>query len=825
MTAQAIAWESGDTEEGYTITIYGRTQDGKTVSVSTLFPPYFFIKLPPLETTESISVQLGVPCKAIRSKSLWGFTNNELQTFVKCEFQTLAKMRECVWACKRRKFKVFESMIDPLLRFMHRSGIQSVGWFEIQGEYEREFSTTCTQQYFVKDWRSLKPVDRDDLAPFRIMSIDIECYSKDRTFPDADKKDDTLFQIAMTTKTYGSEKIERKCLSLGNAHFENTECFETEKQLLEAWTEYMHKVDPDVITGWNIFGFDLEYIYKRMVQTRCDPATFYIGRRREQACEIRIKNLSSGALGSNVLKMLPMTGRYVFDLFQTVKAEHKLESYSLNNVSLEFLGDRKVDMPIHEMFKLFETNSDLTQVAEYCLKDTELPLRIMEKLCTFENLVEMAKATWVPLSFLSERGQQIKVFSQIAKKARDLNFMIPTLFEKIEQPKYEGATVLEAQTGAYYTPITALDFASLYPSIMMAHNLCYSTLVMNPKYAHVPGVQYEDHGEFRFAQNVPSLLPEILKDLKQFRKKAKEDMKRTKGTPMYNIYNGKQLAYKISMNSVYGFTGAANGMLPCVAIASSVTRRGRQMIQESKEYVEAHFPGAKVRYGDTDSIMVEFDVGERKGKEAIEYSWELGERASKEVTALFKKPNDLELEKVYCPYFLYSKKRYAAKKWVKEGDECIFDEVDIKGLQVVRRDNCPFTRETCEKLIDMILESSDPKPPLDFIEERKRELLEGRVPMDKLILSKRLGDAYKNENLAHVVVRNKMRERAPGSEPQTGDRVQFVIVEHPNKRAKMYEKSEDPKWVSEHNMKLDYHYYLKHQFETPVSDLLEPLLS
>lgn len=1156
MIAQAIAWESGDTEEGYTITIYGRTQDGKTVSVSTLFPPYFFIKLPPLETTESISVQLGVPCKAIRSKSLWGFTNNELQTFVKCEFQTLAKMRECVWACKRRKFKVFESMIDPLLRFMHRSGIQSVGWFEIQGEYEREFSTTCTQQYFVKDWRSLKPVDRDDLAPFRIMSIDIECYSKDRTFPDADKKDDTLFQIAMTTKTYGSEKIERKCLSLGNAHFENTECFETEKQLLEAWTEYMHKVDPDVITGWNIFGFDLEYIYKRMVQTRCDPATFYIGRRREQACEIRIKNLSSGALGSNVLKMLPMTGRYVFDLFQTVKAEHKLESYSLNNVSLEFLGDRKVDMPIHEMFKLFETNSDLTQVAEYCLKDTELPLRIMEKLCTFENLVEMAKATWVPLSFLSERGQQIKVFSQIAKKARDLNFMIPTLFEKTEQPKYEGATVLEAQTGAYYTPITALDFASLYPSIMMAHNLCYSTLVMNPKYAHVPGVQYEDHGEFRFAQNVPSLLPEILKDLKQFRKKAKEDMKRTKGTPMYNIYNGKQLAYKISMNSVYGFTGAANGMLPCVAIASSVTRRGRQMIQESKEYVEAHFPGAKVRYGDsvmpgtpvltengpvkiedlgskwidypgflkegtdkeqceltgvkvwtssgwsnvkrvirhkcqkkiyrvlthtglvdvtedhsllgpqkellkpkdvcvatellhgfpielqtmpqcsieqayiygmfvgdgscglygkkhtwainnsdyellqrckqileditqksfkifdtlsssgvyklvpnhgnirdlqkqyrhecydgkskkvplcvlgnqdtrsafirglwdsdgcrkdnmktgchridtknqitaqwyflllrlsgfsvslntridkpnifrltwtfgsfrklphhvkkidtlyenydgyvydietedgtfqagvgqlivknTDSIMVEFDVGERKGKEAIEYSWELGERASKEVTALFKKPNDLELEKVYCPYFLYSKKRYAAKKWVKEGDECIFDEVDIKGLQVVRRDNCPFTRETCEKLIDMILESSDPKPPLDFIEERKRELLEGKVPMDKLILSKRLGDAYKNENLAHVVVRNKMRERAPGSEPQTGDRVQFVIVEHPNKRAKMYEKSEDPKWVSEHNMKLDYHYYLKHQFETPVSDLLEPLLS
>lgn len=824
---QAIAWESGDTDEGYMITIYGRTQDGKTVSVSTLFPPYFFVKLQQFETPESLAVQLKTQCKPVRAKTVWGFTNNELQTFVKCEFQTLSKMRECVWLCRRKNLKVFESSIDPLLRFMHRSGIQSVGWFEIQGDHERDFSTTCALKYFVKDWRSLKPIDRDDIAPFKIMSLDIECYSKDRTFPDAEKPDDTLFQIAMTTKTYGTNVIEQKCLSLGTATLKDTVCYATEKELLDAFTDYLHTVDPDVITGWNIFGFDMEYIYKRMVLCKCELATMCLGRRRDQMSEIKIKNLVSSALGSNVLKMLPMTGRYVFDLFQVIKAQHKLESYSLNNVSLEFLNDRKVDMPIHDMFKLYESHADLTQVAEYCLKDTELPIRIMSKLFTFENLVEMAKATWVPLSFLSERGQQIKVFSQIAKKARDLNFMMPTLFEKIAQPKYEGATVLEAQSGAYYKPITGLDFEGLYPSIMMAHNLCYSTLVMSPKYDNIPGVEYETYGEYKFAQNVQSLLPEVLSDLKKFRKKAKQDMK-TASPEMYAIYNGKQLAYKISMNSVYGFTGAANGMLPCVAIASTVTCRGRQMIQESKEYVEKNFPGAKVRYGDTDSIMVEFDVGDRTGKDAIEYSWALGERASKEVTCLFKKPNNLELEKVYCPYFLYSKKRYAAKKWVfsQEKNECIFDEIDIKGLQVVRRDNCPFTRETCERLIDMILESSDPKPPLDFIEARKRDLLSGNVPMSQLILSKRLGDSYKSQNLAHVVVRNKIRERAPGSEPQSGDRVQFVVVEHPNKRAKMYEKAEDPKWVKEHpDILIDYQYYLKHNFENPVSDLLEPLLS
>jgi DNA polymerase delta subunit 1 len=335
--------------------------------------------------------------------------------------------------------------------------------------------------------------------------------------------------------------------------------------------------------------------------------------------------------------MTPMNGRYVFDLFQDVKREHKLESYSLNNVSKHFLKDQKNDMPVKEIFRRYAEGdaARLGEVAEYCLKDTELPHALMSKLCQIQNQIEMAKACWVPLSFLSERGQQIKVFSQMAKKARELNFVIPT-FRHPTDSEYQGATVLEAQSGAYYGPITALDFASLYPSIMCAHNLCYSTLVMDPKYDNLPGVTYEQFGSHKFAQNVQSLLPTILTDLKAFRKKAKKLMAQHEGTPMEAIYNGQQLAYKISMNSIYGFTGASKGMLPLVAIASTVTMRGRQMIEETKNYVEANFPGAKVRYGDTDSVMVEFDVQGRKGHEAIEYSWAQGELAAEQCTKMLK---------------------------------------------------------------------------------------------------------------------------------------------------------------------------------------------
>lgn len=978
---QVVSWETND-EDQYEITLYGRTKDGKSVSLTTPFEPYFFIQIPPWTTAEALWVELkpfvsNKTLDIIQGVSTHGFTNSTKKNFMKLNFKTHADMRSFVWKCKSKRLKIFESSIDPLLRFMHRTNIQSTGWVSCT-HYEQDYNTKCEIQVFCPEWRNLKPVDDDSIAPLKISSIDIECYSSTGNFPDPNVKDDTLFQIALTTKTYGSDKIQKVCFSLGNVDRSDAiiQC-STEKDLLDKFTEYINDIDPDIITGWNIFGFDMEYIIKRMILCGCEPYTRCMGKRREKESNLVVKQLASGALGENYLKMVPMAGRYIFDLFQIIKAEHKLESYSLNNVSLQFLGDTKIDMPIREMFKLFKEQKNLTDVALYCIKDTELPLKIMEKLYTIENLIEMAKATWVPLNFLSERGQQIKVFSQIAKKARELKFMIPTLFEKTEQPEFQGATVLDAHIGAYFKPITALDFAGLYPSIMIAHNLCYSTLVLDEKYRDIPGIEYETHGNHTFAQNVPSLLPEILKDLKQFRKKAKKDMEKTKGTPMYHVYNGKQLAYKISMNSVYGFTGASRGMLPCVAIASTVTNIGRGMIQKSKEYVEEHFPGSIVRYGDsvmpdtlisvkghkkmriselsslcskymkysnwttetqkeycfpivpvqvmthigwkdvrrvirhytkskiykvttdkgswvqvtgdhslltsnlqeikpsdlkigtemcsvfgsekvsrvdlifesyvgyvydleteagsfhagvghlivknTDSIMVQFDVGPRTGKEAIEYSWKLGEQASKEITEIFKRPNELELEKVYCPYFLYSKKRYAAKKWVHNGSECVFDEIDVKGLQVIRRDTCPYVRDTCEQLINMFMESDDVKRPLEYIQERKRMLIYGEVPMEKLILSKRLGDSYKNQNLAHVVVRNKMRERAPGSEPQSGDRVRFVLVKGP-KKAKMYEKAEDPSWVVEHGLELDYEYYLKHQFETPVSDLIEPLL-
>jgi len=800
MRFQVVNWDARDIEGEYTITAYGRTQEGDSVSISFPFPPYLFVRSNDPRKYDKKPVS---SVSLHKFKCLWGFQNSEKREFVKINFKTYKDYKTVMWNLKRQNERIYESNIDPILRFFHRSGVEPAGWIDAEPG--------------TKDWKQIKPYKTDLNAPLKIMSFDIESYSHDGSFPNASHADNSVFQIGVSTYTLGSEAVDSKCLCIGNVKEGDLIMkFDTEKELLNGFSKYIRDVDPDIVTGWNIFGFDLEYLVKRMSVCGAEDAVW--GRNPNDTIQIMYKKLASSALGDNILKLAPMTGRYVFDLMGEIKREHKLENYKLNDVSFHFIKDEKHDISPKEMFSLYKNKQDLTQVAEYCIQDTLLPIKLMKKLYTVENLIEMSKATWVPLSYLSERGQQIKVFSQLSRKSRELGFLIPTFFDREESQKFEGATVLEPECGAYYKPIMCLDFESLYPSIIMAHNLCYSSRVMSEKYMNLEGVKYEKHGDVYFAQGVPSLLPEILNDLKSMRKQAKKQMKEHKGTEMYHVYNCKQLAYKVSMNSVYGFTGASNGMLSMPEIASAVTRKGREMIEQTKEYIETHFEGSKVRYGDTDSVMVEFD------SRNLDDAWRLGELASEQCNKLFKSPNNLELENAYLPFILISKKRYFAKKITKDDCGAYITEDISKGLQDVRRDTCQYVRKILKLVQYELLNGNDITTALQVARDAKQELLNGQVPMEMLYLSKALRSGYKSENLAHVQVVKKMRERAPGSEPQQGDRVRYVIVQGP-KKSKLYERSEDPEYVKANNIPLDYKYYFENQMLTPIMDMLGSVIS
>jgi len=193
------------------------------------------------------------------------------------------------------------------------------------------------------------------------------------------------------------------------------------------------------------------------------------------------------------------------------------------------------------------------------MKDAYLPLKLMEKLMCLFNLTEMARVTGVPIIFLFTRGQQIKVASQLYRKARNHDLVIPVERSGASEGKYEGAVVIEPTRGFYKDPVATLDFASLYPSIMMAHNLCYSTLV--PRFK-IQNYKQEDlthtpNGDYFVKPSVKKgILPLILEELIGARKKAKQALAKATDPFERAVLDGRQLALKISANSVYGFTGA-----------------------------------------------------------------------------------------------------------------------------------------------------------------------------------------------------------------------------------------------------------------------------
>jgi len=914
---QCLTWDGYDhpDKKDYYVYSFGRTEEGKSVAVKFPFRPFFYVgmvKNDPDTTHKSIlrrvcGTAFGVastkrgecykhgksycscPSEEVSKEwndyqvwgihkfskhsavNLWGFNEGNQIPLLKVECNSKRQFYYCIKKIKEYDgvFQLFETNIDPILRVLHLTNCSSTGWIEVpltEGGTIRE--TTCDHEVELSGWRQLSPLKRQDIAPFRVGSFDIECFSESGAFPQSTKKEDLVFQIALSRQDYGREGEMVQGLSLDPCLDKDTKTFKTEKELLMGFRDLVIEWDLDIITGWNVFGFDFEYIMNRYKDDKAFMDRFgHFGRFLDDRGKSKLteKVLSSSAMGDNKMNILPMSGRFVFDMMQHVKREMNMDSYSLNNVSKTLLGDKKIDMPPSEIFDRWRRQDaeEIGEVSKYCIKDTLLPLSIMDKLKTVPNLIEMAKATWVPLVYLTERGQQIKVFSLMVKTATENGYCIPARNSgEVSEDEYQGATVLEPIKGAYYDPIVALDFASLYPSIMRAHNLCYSTYVFDTSTVNKELYEYEEfeiQGKMHYfvskrkgnEEKVFALLPKILADLKEFRGKAKRDMAMARGTPLEEIFNGKQLAYKVVMNSVYGFTGVSRGMLGLKPIASAVTCRGRQMIDETKAIVEKNFDQSTVVYGDTDSVMVKFNLPSHlTADEKIAESWKLGEKAAE--MCKFPYPNELELEKVYCPYILYSKKRYAAKMWVqnKKGD-MEMEKIDIKGLQVVRRDQTPFARRVGKKVLDILLDSNDSKPALDYAMDMGKLLLSGGVTNEDLLETRSLKDdgfrtalgtdpsvyeefnlgkpeskkiaIYAKRNLPHVWVRDKMWDRRPGSEPRQGERVSFLVTDTGNPKHKLFEKADDPVFVEENGIQLDYiHYFNK--LKKPINDLIAPVV-
>jgi DNA polymerase elongation subunit (family B) len=539
-------------------------------------------------------------------------------------------------------------------------------------------------------------------------------------------------------------------------------------------------------------------------------------------------------------------------------------------------------------------------IAKYCIQDCNLVQHLFSKVDVVTDLVEMAKLCSVPMSFLIFRGQGIKLTSYVAKKCREKGVLMPVINKGAKDEGYEGAIVLEPKCGLYLdNPIAVGDFASLYPSSMLSENLCPSSKVWTKiydlagnlvketgqkhdqkndqkhdqkdsdtyLYDNLPGYEYVDvrfdtyryyrkhpkasaekiksgYKLCRFAQPLhkkgaleeKAIMPSILQELLKARKDTRKMIEKTDDDFMKNVLDKRQLAYKVTANSLYGQLGAKTSTFYEPDIAASTTATGRLLLTYAKRVVEECYGDATVEskygpvqtkaeyvYGDTDSVFFTFNLTDKEtgekiiGHKALELSIEIAKEACHNVSKFLKQPHDFEYEKTFLPFCLLSKKRYVGILYEHDPNKGKRKEM---GIVLKRRDNAPIVKDVYGGVIDILMKERDIKKALDYVDKCLQELVDGTVPIEKLIITKSLRSFYKNpQQIAHKVLADRIGAREPGNKPTSGDRVPFVYIVNSNKKALQGDKIETPTYIRDNKLQIDYSFYITNQIMKPLLQL------
>ncbi len=367
-----------DEVKNFNIMLFGKTKENKSVYVNVEgFHPYFYIELnsawrKPIidkiikdikETIYPKTCREGLlSYKMIQKHKFSGFTNEELFNFLFLEFKDYDSMKAFARAFEKKQkflyisrdrkvsFKLYESNMNPILRFLHHQNLDPVGWMKIEPHEMKPFKENQkkgqTDINVACHYKSVKKIECSDIHKFTILSFDIECTSSDGKFPQPERDGDKIIQIGMTYSYLGESECYKRvmlCLEKTSSLSEygiEVKWFKTEAELLLAFTKMIIETDPDIITGYNIFGFDFNYMMKRAKKFNIFSRFSRLGRIQGEICKFIEQDLSSSALGKNKLKYYQTPGRVCIDLMKVVQRDHKLSSYKLDSVASTFIRDK-----------------------------------------------------------------------------------------------------------------------------------------------------------------------------------------------------------------------------------------------------------------------------------------------------------------------------------------------------------------------------------------------------------------------------------------------------------------------------------------------------
>ncbi|KAJ7547009.1 hypothetical protein O6H91_08G065000 [Diphasiastrum complanatum] len=621
-----------------------------------------------------------------------------------------------------------------------------------------------------------------------------------------------------------------------------------EVTLFQCFTKIVSLYDPDMLVGWEVQGHSLGFLAERAANLgigilkqlsrslRGSSWTTHTHEVEKELVELN-ESVIEDEWGRTHGSGIHIGGRIILNLWRIIRGELKLGIYTLEAVAEAVLRRRVPRIPWRTLTQWFMSGPgrERFRCVEYLVERAKLNLQIMDQLDLVNRTAELARIFGIDFYSVLSRGSQYRVESMMLRLAHTQNFLLisPTRQQVFAQPAMECLPlVMEPESRFYTSPVVVLDFQSLYPSIVIAYNLCFSTCLgkiglNNPKILGVTSL-FIEHGLLSELKDIltiapngvlyvppevsPGVLPRLLEEILSTRIMVKQAMKKLSSSQrvMQRVLNARQAALKLIANVTYGYAAAGfSGRMPCAELADSIVQFGRHTLEQAIQMVNVNPQwDARVVYGDTDSMFVLLEGRTR------EEAFKIGQEIAAAVTKSNPHPVTLKMEKVYQPCVLLTKKRYVGYSF--ENVSQLKPNFDAKGIETVRRDSCGAVVKCMERSLRILFETSDLSQVRQYLERQLQKILQGRISLKDFIFAKevRLGTYSTKASVLPpaAIVASKAMAVDPRAEPRFGERVQYVVV-HGEPGARLVDMVVDPHILLDNPAKFRLHdtYYINKQ--------------
>ncbi len=848
---------SYDAKRNPLVQLFGTTVEGKSVACRVAgFRPYFYA-----------GVEEGRLEDVARTLAATGLGVEDVERFDPIGYQTTPKKMLKVIAHDPKEVRslrervreipgvraVYETDILFKNRFLIDQDLGGMAW--VEAPLPEWVSGTSGHDLPLVLVETLQPVQQEANAPLRFMSFDIECLPDHGEMPKAEKSPVILISMAFEPEYHGQKDLVLVGKGLECPRDDVRAC-QDEHDLLHQFASILRDYDPDILAGYNSNEFDFPYLSERAKQLGAD---LRVGRDGSSWYLRKIVNRTD----------VSITGRVVVDLLPIIRSSFSLKQYTLRNAAAELLKMEKYDVDPKEIEALWaEAGEGLRRFISYSRRDAVLALRLLLDLRLMDKYIALSRASGSLLQEIVNGGQSGMVESLLLRRFREQSRVVPPKPDAdVSDGRYEeneelkGGAVLSPEKGLM-EDVVILDYKSLYPTIMMAHNLCYTTVLggggggsqRSDSEGQPPAgevIVAPSGGRFVSPEVSPGIMPGVLRELLDERTKTKRLMK-SASEEERRFLDAKQYAMKILLNSFYGYSGYARARLYSLALANAVTSFGRENIVRTKKVIDeigsvyvidgavlfgeqAFGRAAKGRrfdlsvvYGDTDSVFVRLRA--EPGKEvSLEDAELIGRKIAETVTSSLPEPMELVFEAFARRGIFLAKKRYAL--WIFEpAREGWKDRIKVRGMETVRRDWCDLTSKTLRTCLELVLKEGKVEEAVEHVRSvigrlQSLDLSQDPEILEDLTLTRRYTKStgsYKNKQ-PHIQLVEKIKKRG-GAVPGVGDRVPFVIVRGRGSRKNrelFVDRAEDPAFVLEKNIPLDTEYYVEKQILPPVLRIFE----